>query len=104
MRLKEKVAVILRNYPETRNSDKVLVEVYWKVWDKDYIQSNEYGEWVLLNNLIRMTNPNTVIRARQKFNENGEYLPDDEVVIARRKIEKKVRNSIPHGILDYLPE
>lgn len=104
MRLKDKVKVILRNYPDTRNSDKLLVEQYWKTWDKDSIASNEYGDWVLLSNLIKMTNPNTIIRARQKINEEGEFLATEEIVKFRRKREKLVRNSITRGIVDLIPE
>jgi len=100
MRKKDKVEYILKNFPHTRDSDKMLVEEYWKVWDKKYVQEHQDIHWVRLDNLIAMTSSESITRIRRKFQEpteqypDGQYPPTDPIVAERRRRQYKVRHSI----------
>lgn len=92
--IKEKTEYVLDQYPDSRNSDKLLVELYWKTWDAQHIATNEAGSWVLLERVIYMTSPDSITRCRRKFQEEGMYPATDPVVIERRSKERKVRATI----------
>lgn len=101
--IKGKVDLILCRHSEARNSDKVLVELYWKTWDSQHIATNEAGDWVLLANIINMTSPDSITRARRWFQEHGFYEATDPVVRERRARESKVRAAISSGDMTDLP-
>jgi hypothetical protein len=70
-----KVKAILEEYPETRNCDKLLCIMYWKLVDgvKD------------LDDIQFATSPEVIRRTRQWFNEQGMYLATDPEVLKRRR-------------------
>jgi hypothetical protein len=105
--LKEKVEAILRDRPETRNNDKLLVMEYWRTFHEDSIARNEIGDWVLLSSLIDLTAPEGITRARRLIqHKDKKYPATDPVVIERRKREKGVRFTInkEDNPDQYLPE
>ena len=90
--VKKHVEEILKNYPETRNSDKLLILKYWELVDKLPMYSmSRFKEAFLLNS----TNTESIRRARQLIQEEGRYMPTkDSVVTQRRKKEVKMKTSI----------
>lgn len=73
---------ILRDYPETRGNDGLLL----CHWLEEYKGVGTFG------GLLKMANENklkfeSVRRARQLIQAQGIMLPTDEVVIARRRLQ-----------------
>ena len=102
---KGKVEYVLSKNEQARNSDKILIELYWKTWDRKFIAENDAGDWVLLRNMVYLTSPESIRRCRQKFQEEGQYPATDPVVIERRNKEKGVRFTINKENFDrYLPD
>lgn len=100
--LREKLKVIknnlinlLSNYPETRNDDKYLTILYWKLIDG---VKDAYGNplpFIPMHEIKRATSPETIRRMRQKFNEEGAFLPTDPVVFQKRQaIRERMRRVI----------
>jgi hypothetical protein len=81
-----KVEYILEHFPETRNNDNYLCNLYWKLVDG--IKE--------LDDVIYATSPEVLRRARQKIqNEQGKYLPTDPDVRKKRRIaEIAIRQNI----------
>lgn len=103
--IKDKTEYVLQHHPQTRNSDKLLVEIFWKTWDRAHISENDAGDWVHLSKIIYMTSSDSITRCRRKFQEEGKYPATDPVVIERRSKEKKVRASINSDYFDqHLPD
>lgn len=77
------VRYILAHFPEARRNDKFLILTYWELVDKIPIPPN-------LKKLIlkKATNPETIRRVRQKIQSKNEYLPDQETLEKRRKLQK----------------
>lgn len=84
---KAAVRFLLARYPELRNDDRPLVLYYWY-----------YADWFPVlypaDRACRLTAPETIRRARQKIQAEGELLPTDTKVIRMRKIRR-------HAIRDY---
>lgn len=80
--IKDNVFTLLKDYPEARNSDKLLILKYWEVVDKipmDSIDGFRKGY------LLKSTNAESIRRARQLIQEDGQFLPTNDRVIARRR-------------------
>ena len=92
--IKDKVEAILRDRPDTRNSDKRLVIEYWRCFHPQFVATNEVGDWILLENIMDLTSADTIARCRQKIQEDGKFLATDIVVRERRQKEKKIRMTI----------
>ncbi len=81
-RVRKNVEMILRDYPETRNSDKLLILKYWELVDKLPMYSMaRFKDAFVLNS----TNTESIRRARQLIQEEGHYLPTKKEVISRRR-------------------
>ena len=83
---KEKVKYILDNYPNTRDSDKLL-----------YVTVLEFFHGSV--NLRDMLDPSvpgfeTVSRIRRKFQEQGQFLGTNQVVIARAINQIKMKSAM----------
>ena len=72
----DKVGFILEHFPETRNNDRLLCVLFWKLID----------ECEVIDDLIYATKPEVIRRSRQKWQEKGKYLPTDPSVTKRRKL------------------
>ena len=80
--LKQKVETILREQPETRNSDIALTIAIWKRY---------YGveDSITLNRLYDLPREDNVKRIRAVFqNDNNHFLPTSEEVRKKRGIEE----------------
>jgi hypothetical protein len=66
--LQQKVAWILNNFPDTRNSDVELYKRFWRELESEYLD----GDYVHLDNLFDLTRPTSLTRARAKL--QNDYL------------------------------
>lgn len=71
--MKQIVEDTLHNYPLTRNSDEELVKHICRKYGKEQLRIFE-----------------SVRRTRQKFNEQGLYLPTDLKIAKQRRINEEV--------------
>lgn len=76
----EKVRFIMENIEETRNDDSLLCLMYWKL-----VEGAER-----LEDIVWLTKPEVIRRARQKIQEKGMLLPTNEEVYKRRHLNKKI--------------
>jgi hypothetical protein len=80
---------ILAHFPEARNNDKLLMLLYWDIVDK-IPMPKEFRQAFL----HKATPPETIRRMRQKIQEQGEYLPRQEVLEARRRKQQAMRKAL----------
>lgn len=89
--LKTMVEEVLRNIPETRNSDIALMIEIWRRYFPQRIkkgQSGEEGVW--LRDLYDLPREDNVKRVRAKLNHEGKYFPTDWKVAKARGIKEDV--------------
>ena len=67
----------LKNYPKTRNSDKLLILCVWWLQNPEYQKNFDN---FFINHAI---STETCRRTRQKLQEQGKYLADESVDQAR---------------------
>lgn len=88
--VKDRVTYLLSKYPETRNSDLLLIILYLREFTElgKYIRFIPYS---LIKKYEGITE--SIRRARQYIQSQGLYPPTDpEVLEARKKKERKLRN------------
>ena len=79
---------VLLNKPETRNSD---IDLIVEVWNAQGLHlTNQQIEHLK----TRCSNPETIRRIRQKLQEQGKYLPSEQVENARYKKFVAVKGGI----------
>lgn len=81
MKLKEKVAYILENFPDTKNSDNLLVIRYINYFHFPIILD--------LSKIPDLPSFECITRIRRKFQEAGEYKAD--VIVTELRDKKKHR-------------
>lgn len=90
MILKKQVTDILRDVPESRNSDITLMIEIWKKFFPQFIKkgaSGEHGIW--LQDLYKLPREDNVKRLRAHTqNVEGKYLPTLWSVAKQRKIKE----------------
>lgn len=88
MTIRDNVETILHADEESRGNDKRLIMLYWKQIDNvDFSKfESEFVE--------KATMPESIRRARQLIQEEGKYLPNDEIVLKRRARQSDMKNSI----------
>ena len=79
---------VLREYPNTRNSDKELI---LQVWEQQGLVLNETQRRFFLEKVIP---PETIRRNRQKLQEKGLYPSDQAIARARREFEAKTAREV----------
>jgi len=67
--VERQVAYILREFPETRGSDRELIRVYWEL-QGFRIPKKLLGAW------YQLTHPKTITRARRKIQAQGLFKAD----------------------------
>jgi Protein of unknown function (DUF3800) len=86
-----KVAFLLNNSIEARNSDKELVWLYWKTFDKEVFNGVSITEEVFKS----LTPPASIIRQRAKIqNEYKLFEPNDKVKRQRGVLEEEKKNQV----------
>lgn len=86
---KTMVETILRNVPESRNSDITLLIEIWRRFYPQRVKrgaSGEEGVW--LKDLYDLPREDGVKRIRASFNHEGKYFPTDWKVAKGRGIEE----------------
>ena len=105
MKIKQMVERILRDYSDTRNSDKKLIMALRWEFFRDAFKEID-GVWYIQADRIQdMPTPEAITRTRRKFQEpteeypDGKYPPTDpDVKEQRRKNETVMRNSRGAGV------
>jgi hypothetical protein len=87
--IRKNVEYILNLDEESRNNDKKLLLMYWTLIDKVSITSN-----FLHNFMQSATMPESITRARRLIQEEGLYLPTEEVTKNRRKRQEDMKDKI----------
>jgi len=80
---------ILAHNPDARSNDKLLMLLYWEIVDKIPIPKE-----FRLAFLHKATPPETIRRARQKIQAEGDYLPSPDVLEARRRKQEAMRQAL----------
>lgn len=78
----EVVRDMLKNNPETRNSD---MELLFAIWQENGVGLTTFQKETIKNCFT----PETIRRTRQKIQENGEYLPTEKIKTGRRALQKE---------------
>ena len=87
--LKAQVEEVLRNEPETRNSDIKLTIAIWRRFYPAKIKKGASGEeGVLLKDLFDLPREDNVKRVRAQFNADGKFFPTDWEVAKARGIQQ----------------
>jgi hypothetical protein len=87
----ERVAWILNNYPDTRNSDITLQIKYWEHFDAD----NYSGSCINVTDLYGLTRLTSLARSRAKIqNTYRLFLADEQVRAHRGKLEKEEKGKV----------
>ena len=76
---KDKVQFVLEMYPETRNNDNLLCQVYWR--EVDDVRNMEGIQFATAAEAIR--------RSRQLINAQQKLLATDPLVLEKRKQKAK---------------
>lgn len=83
------VEAILRNIPDSRNSDITLTIEIWRRYYPQRIKKGSSGEeGVWLKDLYDLPREDAVKRIRASFNHEGKYYPTDWKVAKARGIEE----------------
>ena len=90
------VEQMLKNFPDTRNSD---IRLILAVWTREGLELSpeQYAK------IQKCSNPESIRRTRQKLQENGKYLAQADIKDARMKKEVKVRQGLWEGLETPLP-
>lgn len=87
--LKREVEEILRDQPDTRNSDITLTLAVWRKFFPHYIIKVEGGEYIMLDKLFQLPREDHIKRVRASLqNDEGKYPPTDWKVAKARDWEQ----------------
>lgn len=89
-RLSHIVEEALRDYPETRSSDRALIVKVWEL-ETGQLMHQKLKEFFLHDASF----PDSITRARRKFQEHGEYLATPKVDEERFNKFKQMRDVTP---------
>lgn len=89
MAIMDDVERILSSNKQARSDDKLLLLLYWEQVDGINLSN-------IRNEFHNTTATETIIRYRRKLQEQGRYLPNEEVLRLRKLRQKEVRNTIVH--------
>lgn len=98
MTLKKQVESVLRDSPETRNSDGLLVI---RLYERYFY----LGETVQKSKLLEIMNyakPDDIVRYRRKFNQDKLFLPDTIIQDKRQENIESMRNNLGYNNYNYL--
>ena len=85
--MRRKILDIIKNVPNAANDDKLLIALIWSKegWDRSD---------GLYSNLVKVSNPETIRRTRQKLVQEGLIKPSERTIEIRRYEINKVRSSL----------
>lgn len=82
----------MAKYPQARDSDKMLLMLYWKVIDKVNMDGN--GRELFDSFMKLATAPESITRARRLIQEEGLYPSSKAVSEERKKRQEDYRDAI----------
>ena len=90
MKLKSQVEYILKEIPDTRNSDITLMIEIWKKYYPSRLKTGSTGEQgVWLKDLYELPREDNCKRIRAHFqNDLNLYLPSDPKIVKQRRINE----------------
>jgi len=98
--MKDKVAFILNNSSQARNSDKELSWQYWKLFESDVLVGNS----ITKQQFYKLTKQSSIIRCRAKIqNEYRLFQADEEVKQYRGMLDEQYREDAISDKLDNVP-
>ncbi|MCW1309812.1 MAG: hypothetical protein QXP04_03895 [Candidatus Nanoarchaeia archaeon] len=95
-RVKDRVEWLLINKPQTRGDDRILYLEYFKTFQPVFVY-NPFQKTITFSHPLTyeewrsMTSFETIRRARQKLQENGDYQPLPDTVLKRIEREENFR-------------
>lgn len=87
MRVKDKVARVLDQKPETRDNDKLLMLYVWQI-EGFYLSDKQIEQFK------NASSPESIRRMRQKLQEEGKYLASPEVEEQRYQMYTETKDAI----------
>ncbi len=87
--IRENVEALLAKYEEARADDKLLFVMYWK--EVDGVDLNQCGAKTFM---LKATLPESIRRQRQLIQQDGKFLPSEEVLEARAERRESMRQSL----------
>lgn len=88
MRTYDLIKKLLSDFPETRNSDKILI---WKVWE---VTGHAYGDHISKGGFFNAISTESIRRARQKVQElHRELRPTSSEVVRKRRMKEETKGT-----------
>jgi len=91
-KLKEQIGIILREYPDSRNSDVTLMIILWERFYPHYILENKAtgDKGINIKSLYDLPREDHIKRYRAVFqNVDNKYLPTSLEVVKQRRINEE---------------
>jgi hypothetical protein len=97
---RSRVAFLLNNYIESRNSDKELVWLYWETFEKEFLDGKSINKDAFMN----LTSASSIIRLRAKIqNEYQLFQANDKVKRYRGVLEEEKKQQVLDDKPIYYP-
>jgi hypothetical protein len=93
VQLRSQVKRILEEHPDTRNNDQLLILLFLE----EEMGINTWGKFVS-SSISQSIHFESITRARRDIQSSGEYLPTDETVIKRRRLQEVYRAVMSKGV------
>jgi len=88
--LKNQILVMLREFPDTRNSDIKLMIHLWNRYYPAHIKNTSGGQGIFLSSLYTLPTQESIKRIRAVVqNDEHKYLPSDSKVRKQRRIKEE---------------
>jgi len=85
--IRENVIEILDSYEDARNSDKMLMFLYWKKYDNVVDEEGNLSMNLFTSRIT--TSPESLVRIRRVIQSEGMFPPTNKKVKKRRKIRER---------------
>lgn len=97
--LRKAIEHILKNIPETRNSDQYLTLCIWKNFCPDVVKNFDGVDYIAMKDFMELPREDNIKRLRAKIqNEEHKYLPTSWEVAKQRQIDESVwRNYVNYN-------
>lgn len=95
----EMVETVLRNVPESRNSDiTLMIEIWLKYFNYKVYAFDKNSDCVKLEDLYLLPREDSIKRERAKLNAQGKYYPTDWNIAKHRGLKEdewRIQNNYP---------
>jgi len=101
MKTSDKVKYILEKYPQTRDSDQSLISMVWWAYNQNKIVVSNGDSYVKLKDILFLEKPASIIRCRQKFQEEGLFLAKEKIQEKRKEYQEEMQQNISQYSWEY---